>query len=123
MRPRLRGTGVWLGFCGSLVLAIAAVGCGDTIPPTAEPGGAKGPSIERAKTAGTPVAQGATGMNGTAPTNGVPIPTSPTASAAVCEEGAACTVVGAKCNNSGRTQLCTCEPAEAGDPSPTLSCE
>jgi hypothetical protein len=123
MRPRLRGTGVWLGFCGSLVLAIAVVGCGDTIPPTAEPGGFTGPEIQRAKTAATPLAQGATAMSGTAPTNGVPIPAAPTASAPVCAEGAACTVVGAKCNDSGRSQLCTCQPAEPGDPSPTLSCE
>src|SRR5262249_9137019 len=89
MGPSLRGTGVWLSFCGSLVLAVAAVGCGDQMPPTAEPGGAKGPSIERAETAATPVAQGATGMPGTAPTNGVPIPTAPTA----CQQGATCPVV------------------------------
>jgi hypothetical protein len=120
MRPRLGGTGVWLGLCGSLLLAIAAVGCGDTISPTAEPGGSKGPTIERAKTAATPVAQGATGMSGTAPTNGVPIPTAPTA----CQAGAACPVVDATCEIIGTMHECTCaSPAETGSSVATWSCE
>src|SRR5262245_11335919 len=117
MRPRLRGTGVWLGFCGSLVLAIAAVGCGDTIPPTAEPGGGKGPEILRAKTVPNSVAQGASIMNPTAPITGMQTPTSG------CVDGASCAVVDAICVIVASAQTCQCVRAVLGDPSPTWFCD
>jgi len=125
MGPRLRGNGVRLGFFASAAfgLAIAAVGCGDTIPPTAEPGGAKGPEILRAKTQPTPVAQGASTMNPTAPTNGMRTPAAPTAPAAACEDGAVCAVINSTCDVSGSSQRCTCVRAEPGEASPTWSCD
>src|SRR5204863_8757256 len=100
-------------------LAIAAVGCGDTIQSPAEPGGSKGPEIARAKTETNPVAGGASAGNPTAPPNGMLTPAAPTA----CHEGAACAVVDATCEIIGSMRACTCAPAEAPNSSPTWSCD
>jgi len=102
-----------------VVLAIAAVGCGDTTRPTAESGGSKGPEIARAKTETNPVAGGASAGNPTAPPNGMLPQAAPTA----CREGAACPVVDATCEMIGSMQECTCVRVEAGNPSLTWSCD
>ena len=120
MRPRLRGTGMWLGFCGSLVLAIAAVGCGDTSFPTAEPGGSKGPEIQRARAGNGPVSYGAGSFSQTQPAGGT---LGPVGTPAACQEGAPCTTEGQTCQIAGSSQQCECLVAATDNALMAWSCE